>query len=393
MLRNGTSSGDRGAQWPLLSRGFTYALFFALGLVLAGLRAHEGRAGGPKDAQAGAIPAEKAAAETPATTGLEFVPSDAAVIVSVKPSALAKRPELGRIFELLGLRQHLGDLNPAFGKVVSLLDPAEIEQVTFVATRPAVGTMLVPGNGTELALLFSGVIVRTGKARVWMAAIKDAIPGMAEARHGGQVYQTAPINQAASLGFFEPDDHTVVVAAVPMLFNFMKASRSGHRWEQAWRSVGTREVVAAGDAGLLLGSVLPAVLIRDQAASLIGGAVAPLWEDAETVVAGLDSSDGVAIEVVASCADEASAQRVERTLQAVLTLAGNAGERFFPMIRPSLASESSNDREKALLLALVDLGGQLLDGVEVRRSETTVRFGMAGKTDLATWLGLIFPKS
>jgi beta-lactamase regulating signal transducer with metallopeptidase domain len=372
---------------PLATRFVTYGLLVGLGVVLAGLRPPEGRAGGPRaqdpaDAGAKAKPErqDRPAPDAPGTLSLDYVPDDAALVVAARPSAILARPEIRALLDAVRGEEGVA-------QVLAVADPGSIEQITVVLGRSAVGLLAAGGDDPSALMLAGGVIVRTKSPRDWKSAAGAFLPGITEARHAGQPYHLVPVEEGLSVGFFQPDERTLVVAPVPTLFGFLRPSRgdAGHRWSDAWREVASGEVAVAADVGSLVGPLLP-MLSQSEEFAMIGGPVAPLWEETESLAIGLDLSQGFGLRVVASCGSDEGARRVERTLQAVLTLGENASKQVFPMLRRAALG---GDGEAAALLTLVDLGEQLLDGAEAERDGLIVRLSLDSKVDLGALVRLV----
>jgi hypothetical protein len=385
MLRNATDEPRRGLS-PAATRVITYGLLLAAGFGLAGLRASHG----PGEAKADATTVQDAAKQAPAQAELpsvlDYVPDDAALIVSARPSAFLKRTEVRALLEAVAEE-------PEVARALGLLDPESIEQVTAVLSRSATG-LLMSGGDEEALLLAGGLIVRTKSARDWKSVIGAVVPApIVESRHAGQVYHSLVVEDTISVGFFQPDERTLVAAPLPALFGFMQARPRGveHRWADAWRQVAADEIAVVADVGSLAGPFLP-MLAAEQGdnaeAALLLGTVAPLWEETESLALGVSFDEGFGVQLIARCGDETGAKRVERTLQAILTLGENAGQRFFPLIRREALG---GDGEAAALLTLVDLGEQLLEGAEARRDGQVVRMALDSRVDLGAIvrLGLI----
>jgi hypothetical protein len=141
---------------------------------------------------------------------------------------------------------------------------------------------------------------------------------------------------------------------------------------------------------------VPLINLQMNEMVLFTGPVSPLWEQTETLVLGLKLSENFGLGLDALCGDEARARRVERTLQAVITLGENMAEKWFPALRLEVLSATANNpdqKEKQLetasqLLSLFDFGEQMFSAAKVTRDGTTVRMTLSTKTDLAASLRL-----
>ena len=376
MLRN-TEDRRRPSDSPA-ARFLTYAALVAAGLLLAGLRPPDANRAVAQDKPASTTPAPKVTADSPNGLTLEHVPDDAAFVLAARPAVFLDRPEIAALLDAFR-----GE--PEVAQILAVADPASIEQVTVVLNRSVVGLALAGGGEMEAAFLGGGLIVRTKSPRDWRSVASAFLP-VVESRHAGRNYYSVSIEETLTVGFFQPDERTLVVAPVPALFGYMTPSRgvAAHPWADAWREVAGGELAIAADVGSLVGPLLP-MLTEDEEFALIGGTVSPLWEETRGLALGLDFSEGLGLKLTATCGDEAGAKRVERTLQAVLTLGENASDRLFPLIRREALG---GDGEAAALLTLVDLGEQFLRGAEATREGVVVRMNLSSKVDLGSLIRL-----
>jgi Zn-dependent protease with chaperone function len=379
MLR--TMDDGRAAAPTFGPRLVTYGLLVGLGMMLAGLRPESSGAGrvGAQDVPKAGAPAKP---KGPAPLSFEHVPGDAALVVAARPAALLKQKDLRALLD--AARGESAELS----RMLGLLDLADLEQVTLVFNRSAAS--LVAAGGDESAILLSGgLIVRSAVPRDWKAVATALAPGgVVEARHAGRTYHMVQLDEKLGIGFFQPDERTVVVASAGLLPEFLKARKDEPRWAGAWKASATGDVIIAADTAALVGPLLPMLTAAGSDAAevlLVAGPVAPLWEQTETLVIGLELSGKLGLRLEAGCGDEAGARRVERTIQAVLTLGGNAAEKLFPLLRREALGGGG---EGAALLALMDLGEQLLEGAEVERDGTSVVLRLTSETDLSALVRL-----
>jgi hypothetical protein len=334
------------------------------------------------------------AAEAPVAVdvglSLAHVPDDASFVLAARPAAILARPEIKGLLDAFAEQ-------PEVGRILSLVDPASIEQVTVVVNGSPGGVMAVlngkPSDAEALLLLQGGLIVRTKTPRDWVAAAKALIPmTIVEGRRAGHVYHTVMRDGPLGIGLYQPDERTLIVAPSMAIASFVAPRRpdAAAPWAAAWRSVADADVALATDVASLIGPMLPVLQgtlagqsqsSEDALVAMAAGMVGPLWEETEFLVVGVRAADQVGLELAAVCGDEAGAERVERTLEALLTLGSNTGKRYFPMVRRAALTETQ-DREALNLLPVVDLGEQMLDSAKIGREGSRVSLTMTSRTDV-----------
>lgn len=382
MLR--ATESDRGGRGAVALRYAGYAALVGCGAVLASLRPP----GGPAPAQE--LRAAEALVAVEGGLSLAHVPDDASFVLAARPAAILARPEIKGLLDAFAEQ-------PEVGRVLSLVDPASIEQVTVVVNGSPGGLMALldskPSDAQALLLLQGGLIVRTKTPRDWVAAAKGLMPmPIVEGRRAGHVYHTVMMDGPLGIGLYQPDERTLIVAPSMAIASFVAPRRpdAAPPWAAAWRSVADADVVLATDVASLIGPMLPVLegtlagqskRSEDALAAMAAGMLGPLWEETEFLVVGVRAADQVGLELAAVCGDEAGAERVERTLEALRTLGSNTGKRYFPMVRRA-ALTGTQDREALTLLPVVDLGEQMLESSKIGREGSRVSLTMTSRTDV-----------
>jgi hypothetical protein len=385
MLRGTEGSVSR--KTTMGTRLTTYGVLVCAGMLLAGLRPDTPR-NSPVAQAAPIAAAGQEQTERPPGLLLEHIPHDAALVMAMRPSVLLERRELQSWLDAVVMQ------SPEISRMVGLVDLASIEQVTVVLGR-SVGAALLAGDSELAAIQQGGLVVRTKSPRDWKAAFGTLVP-LSEARRGGRVYHQGMIDEGLALGLFQPDERTVVIATAPALYGFLRAddgNANAHPWSESWRKVSGGELAMVADVAALAGPYLSELNVAIDSGkggemALLLGTIAPLWEESETLAIGLTLADHVGARVTVACGDDAGATRVERTLEALLTLCENASTRWFPLVRRA-ALGGVEKAEAQYLLALVDFGEQILDNAEVTRDGTSVGLSLRSRTDLATLVRLV----
>ncbi len=355
------------------------ALILALaGLVLSLVAGGAGRTTGqePKPAPPPA-PAVEAPATPPPTIDLSLVPADAPAVFAFRPADLMKLPELKAIYDEFA-RQ------PEVKTILDIAEPESVEQVAVVLLGRELAPAIASGN--EKALLDIGaLIVRTNKPREWKAlAAATGIYSTKVSGDGKDYYRMAPLGgdkDTLGLAFYQPDDRTVVVASEASLKKFLNApapAGQGPKWRTgAGQPIVGHAVVAVDMAWLRSQSNLAVQAGGDEAAAILAMAspLTPLWEKVEGLVVAVDGTGGLTIASENVCADEAAASAVQKTVDAVLTLAQNASGEGLKLVRKEV-------QDQPAFLRLIDLAEQGVKAAKVEREGKVVRFKTTVKGDL-----------
>jgi beta-lactamase regulating signal transducer with metallopeptidase domain len=396
MLR---TSKVRSGRAPTALRLAGYGALVGLGVLLAGVRGP----GGPlsveplvraTEQQTDGIKPSAPATEPPGTLSLAHVPEDASLVIALRPSAILEQSEVRGILDAYAQV-------PELTRILALVDPGSIEQITLVMTGSD-ATFALKSNEMEALLgVNAGLIIHTKSPRDWLSLARGLAPlPVVEARRAGKVYHQVLIEEQIAIGLFQPDDRTVILAlshAMPMFLS-PKRSAAEPSWAPAWKSIAGCDLAIAADVGSLIGPLLPLIQAGEVGGSpdlseigIAVGMVGPLWEETEQLVVGIELADKLGLKLIAVCANEAGARRVQRTLDALLTLADNTGRKLFPMVRRSALGIGGNgsDKEALLLLPLVDLGEQLLNEAKVTCEGRSVRFSTRSRFDLGSLMRLL----
>lgn len=378
MLRKKDEHGYSTSPWT--ARAMTFGILAGTGLLLAGLRGPLERAVAqePKDAVAKPASALAGASRSmksaPNALDLRFVPENAALIVAARPSALLHEPQIKTLFDVLLKEEQIRH-------IVDLLNVENVDQVSLVVSREAIGAAAL---NQEVMLRSAGVIVRSSVPRDWKATAAALVPGISfvDTKYAGQPYSSLTV-EGASFGYFMADDRTIVIAAVPALFSFIKAAKdakSVHPWTESWNAVADSQAAVALDVGSVRGLVEP-LLLGPEALQLapLTGMVSPLWEETTSLAFGLNVSHGLKFDLVATCGNDEGGEKVAQTLQAVVTLARNSSKSFKSALHRAPSSEKNG--EAALLFMLTDLGEELLSASKVERNADVIHVHTKSKRE------------
>jgi hypothetical protein len=115
--------------------------------------------------------------------------------------------------------------------------------------------------------------------------------------------------------------------------------------------------------------------------------ISPLWEETNGLVFGLDTSEGLKIDLLATCAEEEGRESVRQTLQAVVTLAKNSSKAVKNLLERIKAQEK--DQQIALISNLAKLGEELLANAKVEQDGNVVHLRTTTKEDVVKAAALI----
>jgi hypothetical protein len=215
--------------------------------------------------------------------------------------------------------------------------------------------------------------------------VAKIFPRPEEAEYAGQKYVAAS-GGANARALAQVDDRTLVFSGKTLELKRYLAARLDpgwhHSFDDAWSAMGKAQAALAVDSVFLVQLFDP-----DQAgpAAAKFDVFSPLWLGAHAHVLGLDLTKGLALELTSACNadDDSSAGKVQKTLEALATLAGNA----LPGLRKG---GQGQPRELTLLL---DAAETLIGSAHVERAGKMVRLrASAPGVDVASLVkGAVLP--
>ena len=319
---------------------------FACAVLVAGLR------GPAVQRQAIAVEAAPATEASADEIDLSWVPADAVAIAAFRWAAIFRRPELKELGEAFDNRF-----------VLPRRPMAEVEQQTFVLLhRPD------PAQGFPEAVGWPVVMIRFVEPDMAEEVLRTEFRESTPKDFEGATYRVVP---QGGMAMFRLDERTIIAGAEPDVQHVIR-SRGGPLptilgGKKGWRAFQDDHAVVAADASAV--AVLSALIKPSFAAPL-----APLWEDATTVVLGAHADRRVQVHAVAASDDDQKATKVEETLKAFLVLARN----WAAQLSQEVERGSQGDPE---MIASARAAGDLLAGASIRREGSVVRVQASG--DLA----------
>lgn len=353
---------SRGRQFAIVS------LVVAVGLLFAGLRGPAGQSlaqqpkGPPKPVRPGAVAATPVAEAS--AVDWSFVPANAAAVAIIRPAAMLSRAEMQPLVKLLneqvGVEKQLG------------LPVAEIEELQLIL--PSFPNPGEPPTGAAPGIF----MVRAKQAHDWKAFGDKAAGEPEAASFLGKNYVKPAATSPRNSSYYLPDDRTIVLASEPQLQRVLalgKTSPGKPDWAAQWPA---GEAVAMVNASAF-NTALGAEMKRAPPPVALINSFSPIWEESERLFLNLNVSDGLQLAIAAQCGSPQAAEKVNKTIEAAMTLASNA----LGQLADSVAAAPNRAKEAGLILVLSDLGTTLLKQAELKTDGNTVRWQSKVDLDVA----------
>ncbi len=348
----------------------------AAALLMAGLGGLIGESRGqdPSPKPAGQV---KAAQPPCSTIDLSMIPADAPVIAAFRPADLVKLPELKALYEEFAR-------NIEVKMIVDMAEPESVEQIAVVLFRKDMRNLENLKDEKELAN-FGALIVRTNKPREWKAWLLLAGMLSSKATHQGkEYYRVGPPDKAGEgeslFAYYQADDLTTVAASEASIKAMIAGEKpkADSKWGEALRKAGRGHAFLAMDVAWVREQLKPLLQAEDKEGliSMALAPISPLQEMVDRQVVTLDGTDGLAIISENFCRDEAGAERVRRTIDALMVLSQNSVGPAFDAFRGTLLAELGP------MAPLLEMGEQAIKQGTVDREGTIVRFKTSVKGPL-----------
>jgi hypothetical protein len=240
--------------------------------------------------------------------------------------------------------------------------------------------------------MFSGAAIIRLSEPLDVKKLASALPEIpiTESTYGGQAYHRVWLDQVG-LGFYMPDDRTVIAAMEATLFQFISRSRerkTDHPWAKAWASVADAPFAVAADVGFFRATAEP-LLLGAGGVIVFAAPFAPLWEDTTVSVLGVRLDEGLTIDSAALCGDDEAAGRVEDTSRALLTLVRNGGKSGRQYLSLLGAGQVKSEAERETFRSIeraIDVAYTTAKDAKVEREGRAIRFHARAGFDLAVAL-------
>lgn len=361
-----------------LRRGVVIALTLAAGLLIAGLRP-------PESQQAVAQQPEKANVSEKATGfNLENVSTSTAIMLGLRPSRLADRPEIHPLAALI---------EESLESEKTGIYIKDIEQVLFYVTirREPQATDVKPSRPQDVPRQPDGApvtelrmaqptdfdkYIETLRSHqvIFDEVIEYTVNEQASGRvsalklKGNRKGQMARHAQVA----LRVDDRTLLLGQTIDLTNLLNAKRDGPsapEWIDRFKPVASDDVCLVFDVA----TVRPIFQSEfERRPNPIYGMFVPLWENADLVIGGGRLDDQLALTVTGWSPNAESAAKLEQTLKSLVPL----GRGMLESTKVSV-ERATNDIQGALLPAIT-FAEAALENVDIQQADDRVTVRIQG---------------
>jgi beta-lactamase regulating signal transducer with metallopeptidase domain len=364
---------------PRSLRWLAMTVLLVTGLVVLGLRGPVGL--GPQTAHAQqpkpqtAVPAANQDAQE--AFSLAHVPRDAFVVFALRPAALLKQPALQAIDKMI---RNSETSEKDFGVL-----PDQIQ------TLHMVGLSMQENVKRNEPFAYIARCVDVTATQKLAASLGSE--GMKE-QYGTQEY----FRLTNGTFRFQPDERTVVFARDEgIIRRCIIAGPNGAKsakWAASWNEVAANDVAGLFDTAairplLAKANQPPGPNDRPSAAhafQLQFAPFAPLWEQCDIAVVGIQVRDTLSLKIVGKSASAEDAKRVHDTVKSAITL----GQNMLGQARPAAANSRSPD--SALMLGTIDIADQLLANVKLLQTDSQVTVTIeANAADTTQLVSMVVP--
>jgi hypothetical protein len=357
MLRS-TSAVPIKAYRPATGR-LALAALTICAVLIVGLR-------GPIASTSNEAKAQPAAGSTAGKIDLTGVPEDTVVYAVIRPAAILERD--AKLKEMIGVMEQQLKLRENAG-----ISPGEVEEFRLMAVD-----LTVPG---ERILIEPLLVVRTIKAEGWKSITADFKNQVQDQYRGQKFFRRDQLDGGPRFGwaYFTADDRTLVMAPTneQVLRKYIDAVADGAgppRWAAELARVKGDDAAIAVDArffGKLIDKEMQGHPNKEESMAL---ALAPLWRQTNTVVAGAKIDGTLKAEVHAICKSEKGAEEVQMTVNAAKTLLQN----MLPLLRRQTTGPADAAEIAKLKSDILDQAEKFLAQVKPAREGSVVTVKIEG---------------
>jgi prepilin-type processing-associated H-X9-DG protein len=339
-----------GVRWLLLGS------LAAMAILVAGLR-------GPVTTglALAAIPGDTAPEEspTPARADLALVPEDVLFLMVVYPADLARAKKMEELVKVLN---EATKLEADWGLPVQDIEAC---QLMMVEVEPQLPGPFGP---------FDRIAIRAKKAHDWLKAIKGQGQELAEETFQGRKYYKAarPAQGGGNFGYFIADERTLVLATEPQLKRAIDLSGQQPKavtWAAAWESVAKGPVTVMANTARVR-EIVAAAKARNQfhgPEAAVMGTIGPLYEESQGIFLGAALDGEVTVQGLAMCSSEQAAEKVQKTAEAVVTMASNG----LAELQKQLSRQPTE--ESPLIRQVLGFAEDLLSNAKIERQDKKVQ--------------------
>lgn len=364
MLRDKPTGTDRSPRWR---RHFVIAVTVIAAIFVAGLqRPDSGVAVAQTPAAQAAAPATEAAA-----FNLDSVPKSVVLLAGIRPFRVAAREEMQPLVKLM-------EESTVAEKTGIRI--ADIDQFLIMAVpRANVDRPQLAEPVLELRMLkptdFSGFM----KHHIGVGSTNQSVDGFSV------VANNNPVTEHSRCAFMV-DERTVLFGPWHALKGILESRRDaegGPDWMERLQTVDKGDALFAFDVIFLRGEMEQQ--FRQRPNPMLG-MVAPLWQNTNQVIAGAGIGDEMSLSVHGWGDDEAAAEKIQTTLQALIPVANGM------LMGAKASAQNAEGPEKKAMTESIAIAENVMPSVKVTRDGNKVTVDATGEgIKLATMTGLLLP--
>jgi beta-lactamase regulating signal transducer with metallopeptidase domain len=371
MLRNTTRLEY--APFRPATRRLALGALAAVGLLIVGLRGPISSGDRAQAQQPGATPAAAGA-----KIDLKGVPEETLVYAVIRPAAILSRE--AQLRETISAMEKQFNLRENAG-----ISPSEVEEFRLMAVN-----LTVPGQNLSIEPV---MVVRTTKPEGWKP-LADQWKDAAQAEYRGQKYsRTESGGPSGGWSSFAADAHTLVFSprepALKAYIDAMQGGGAAPQWADEFKRVENSDAAFAADIrffGKLMDGEMQQQRGGGDAAMML--AVAPLWRQTNTLVAGASIDGKLSAAAYAFCKSEQAAEEVAATVTAARVMAQN----MMPILRGEMARHPQPPEIAKLQTDLLAQGEKFLTQVKPAREGSVVSVKIEGTEAFGPLVaGLLLP--
>jgi hypothetical protein len=333
-----------------VTRLITVGVVLLCGLLVAGLR-------GPSVslAAAGTDVEKPAVADDPIDA--TYLIEKASTIIVMRPAAVFSRPELAPLAKLLEASADM---------VHKGMHLADFRQLTVIIPEAA-----VPSGPREISVW------------QWVKPVAEESLGdyTPKVKFTGKEYDGKKLYLAGGRAMLICDAHTMIEAGSEQAMGVYLAGKPGvlPKWlpAKAWESFRDDHLVIAADTAMMRREMKPLLDHSSPIAQAALLSVSSLWEDATCLAAGARLNDKLAVHAWAAAKDADSAAKLQRTAEALKTLAGSLVKNL------RTPSEAGRGSQPIVPSALRDEADRLLGNMKFQLEGNSVQLQTSVELDKA----------
>jgi len=346
------------------SRVAIAAALVCVGILTAGVRGPDDRVGLAVAAEPpGKVVTSGNVTLNKAPFDLSQIPRDSQVIVAFRPSQIFHQKSLKPIAEMINA---MGEFKENFGFSIETVEEVIIGTSSFEAQK---NPQSLPGLMTS--------VIRTKTPidgdKLRLTARRE--PGIEEIA-GTKLYSGAERND---LAHYFVNETTLVVGDVEKLRAWLKSGV-----KKNWAPAGWDDF-ANSDAALWMDvkSMRAAMKAASQTpAAAMAGSFSVLWDGTDSLIGGGWVGDSIKLRAAAKCTSPENAEKVQKTLEALITLATNSADALKNKPNPGLGGAE---------MSLINSGAKLLSQVKLSRKEVIVEATVDAQIESLTMFAAIAP--